>query len=60
MVLVILLRDDDREINYVIAADLLHCSPSEAIDKTLNHLLLGFSFDIFSISKVYHNLLISQ
>ena len=31
--IVILLRDDDMDINYVIAADLLHCSPSEAIDK---------------------------
>jgi len=31
--IVILLRDDDRDINYVIAADLLHCSPSEAIER---------------------------
>jgi predicted phage terminase large subunit-like protein len=31
--IVIMLRDDDMDINYVIAADLLHCSPSEAIDR---------------------------
>ncbi|MFB0556052.1 MAG: phage terminase large subunit [Phycisphaerae bacterium] len=31
--IVILLRDDDMDINYVIAADLLHCSPSETIDR---------------------------
>ena len=31
--IVILLRDNNMDINYVIAADLLHCSPSEAIDR---------------------------
>jgi predicted phage terminase large subunit-like protein len=31
--IVILLRDDNMDINYVIAADLLHCSPSQTIDR---------------------------
>jgi len=31
--IVILLRDDDRDINYVIAADLLQCNPSQTIDR---------------------------
>ena len=31
--IVILLRDDDRDINYVIAADILYYSPSQTIDR---------------------------
>ena len=46
--IVILLRDNDSEINYVIAADLLHCSHSEAIDKITGYAGM-YDFEKFAI-----------
>ena len=46
--IVILLRDDDRKINYVIAADLLHCSPSGAIDRITEYAVM-YEFKKFAI-----------
>ena len=46
--IVILLRDNDSEINYVIAADLLHCSPSEAIDRITEYARM-YEFKKFAI-----------
>jgi len=48
--IVILLRDDDKEINYVIAADLLHCSPSQTIDKITEYMRM-YEFDKFAIES---------
>jgi len=46
--IVILLRDDDKEINYVIAADLLHCSPSQTNDKITEYARM-YEFEKFAI-----------
>jgi predicted phage terminase large subunit-like protein len=46
--IVILLRDNDRDINYVIAADLLHCSPSQAIDRITEYASM-YKFKKFAI-----------
>ncbi len=46
--IVILLRDDDSQINYVIAADLLHCSPSQTIDKITEYARM-YEFENFAI-----------
>jgi len=48
--IVILLRDDDSQINYVIAADLLHCSPSETIDRITEYAKM-YEFEKFAIES---------
>jgi predicted phage terminase large subunit-like protein len=48
--IVILLLDDDREINYVIAADLLHCSPSQTIDRITEYAKM-YEFEKFAIES---------
>lgn len=46
--IVILLRDDDMDINYVIAADLLHCRPSQTIDRITEYARM-YEFKKFAI-----------
>lgn len=48
--IIILLQDDDSEINYVIAADLLHCSPSQTIDRITEYARM-YEFDKFAIES---------
>jgi predicted phage terminase large subunit-like protein len=48
--IVILLRDDDSEINYVIAADLLHCRPSQTIDRITEYARM-YDFEKFAIES---------
>jgi len=48
--IVILLRDDNRNINYVIAADLLHCSPSGAIERITGYAEI-YEFEKFAIES---------
>ena len=48
--IVILLRDDDSQINYVIAADLLHCKPSETIDRITEYARMH-EFENFAIES---------
>jgi predicted phage terminase large subunit-like protein len=48
--IVILLRDDNRNINYVIAADLLHYSPSQTIDRITEYARM-YEFDRFAIES---------
>ena len=48
--IVILLRDDNRDINYVIVADLLHCSPSQTIDRITEYARM-YEFNRFAIES---------
>jgi predicted phage terminase large subunit-like protein len=48
--IVILLRDDDMDINYVIAADLLHCRPSQTIDRITEYARM-YDFEKFAIES---------
>jgi predicted phage terminase large subunit-like protein len=48
--IVILLRDDKRGINYVIAADLLHCSPNQTIERITEYAKM-YKFEKFAIES---------
>jgi predicted phage terminase large subunit-like protein len=58
--IVILLRDDKRGINYVIAADLLHCSPSQTIDRITEYARM-YKFEKFAVeSNNFQELLVDD
>jgi len=58
--IVILFRDDKRDINYVIAADLLHCSPSQTIDRITEYARM-YKFDRFAVeSNNFQELLVDD
>jgi predicted phage terminase large subunit-like protein len=46
--IIALLKDKDSKVNYVIAADLLHCSPSEALDRITEYIRM-YDFEYFAI-----------
>jgi predicted phage terminase large subunit-like protein len=56
----ILVRARDKKVNYVIAADLLHCSPSEAIERIVQYARL-YRFRKFAVeSNAFQQLMVED
>ncbi len=58
--IVILVRDRDKKVDYVIAADLLHCNPSDAIERIVQYARM-YPFRKFAVeSNSFQELIVND